>query len=168
MKLLVMSDTHSDIESMERVMQHHLDMDAIIHCGDSELDYSYFEKGSIHVVQGNCDFDLNFPTEVTTSVGNETIYVTHGHLYQVKSTLMPLSYRAAEVKASVVCFGHSHLLGAELNNNVLYVNPGSLHLPRGRKEKSYAIVERLEKEWHVSFFSSEYELLESASFTLET
>ncbi|WP_313891666.1 metallophosphoesterase [Psychrobacillus sp.] len=168
MKLLVMSDTHSDIETMERVMHRHLDVDAFIHCGDSELDYSYFENGSIHVVQGNCDFDFNFPTEVITQVGNETIYVAHGHLHQVKSTLMPLSYRAAEVRASLVCFGHSHLLGAEMHKNVLYVNPGSLHLPRGRKEKSYAIVEKLEKEWHVTFFSSEYELLESASFTLET
>ncbi|MFF2755095.1 metallophosphoesterase family protein [Psychrobacillus sp. NPDC058041] len=164
MKLLIMSDTHSNSKTMEQVMQYHKDVDAVIHCGDSELDFSYFEDKQIHVVKGNCDFDTSFPNEVIFQVENETIYVTHGHLYQIKSTLMPLFYRAQEVQASIVCFGHSHLLGAEVNNGILFVNPGSLHLPRGRKEKSYAIVEKLDKKCVVLFFSSEHQLLEQVYF----
>ena len=46
----------------------------------------------------------------------------------------------------------------------LFVNPGSLHKPRGRKEKSYAIVEKVEHSWHVNFYSSEHVILESISF----
>ncbi|WP_391202304.1 metallophosphoesterase family protein [Psychrobacillus sp. L4] len=164
MKLLLMSDTHGDTKMMEQVMQVHQDVDAVIHCGDSELDFAYFEGKSIHVVKGNCDVDPRFPNDVTFQVENETIYVTHGHLYQIKSTLMPIYYRAQEVQASVVFFGHSHLLGAEVNNGILFVNPGSLHLPRGRKEKSYAIVEKLDKQWKVSFFSAEHQLLEQVHF----
>ena len=164
MKLLIMSDTHSDILTMEHVMQYHHDVDAVIHCGDSELDYSYFEEKQIHVVKGNCDFDVSFPNEVIFQVKNEIIFVTHGHLYQIKSTLMPIFYRAQEVQASIVCFGHSHLLGAEVNNGILFVNPGSLHLPRGRKEKSYAIVEKLDKKWGIFFFSEEHQLLEQVDF----
>lgn len=164
MKLLIMSDTHSNSKTMEQVIQYHHEVDAVIHCGDSELDYSYFEDKQIHVVKGNCDFDTSFPNEVIFKVKNETIYVTHGHLYQIKSTLMPLYYRAQEVQASIVCFGHSHLLGAEVNNGILFVNPGSLHLPRGRKEKSYAIVEKLDIKWFIFFFSAEHQLLEQVHF----
>ncbi|MFJ5768411.1 metallophosphoesterase family protein [Psychrobacillus sp. NPDC093180] len=164
MKILVMSDTHRDTATMEQVIEHWKEVDAVIHCGDSELPASYFESKPIHIVRGNCDFDEEFPEEVIIELGNERILVVHGHKHQVKTTLMPLKYRGEEVQATVVCFGHSHLLGAELQNGLLYINPGSLHMPRGRKEKSYAIVEKVEDTWLVNFYSAEHEILESIRF----
>ena len=159
-----MSDTHKDTVSMEEVIQAHQDeVQAIIHCGDSELDASYFEGKSIFIVGGNCDYDSSFPEEELITLDNEKILVVHGHRHQVKSTILPLSYRAQEVGATVVCFGHSHMLGAELQNGILFVNPGSLHKPRGRKEKSYAIVEKKENLWQVLFFSSEHKLIENVN-----
>ena len=160
MKLLVISDTHGDTQTMEKVMQHHPDVDTVIHCGDSELSASYFKSKTIHIVRGNCDFDDKYVDEDIFEIANEKILVVHGHKYNVKSTLMPLNYRAQEVQASVVCFGHSHILGAEVQNGILFINPGSLHMPRGRKEKSYAIVEKLENAWSVLFYSDEHKLLE--------
>lgn len=137
MKLLVMSDTHNDIMAMEEVIRLYSGkVNAIIHCGDSELEASYFEDKPVSVVKGNCDYDLGFPEEKIISLEDQTILIVHGHRHQVKSTLLPLNYRAQEVGATVVCFGHSHLLGAELQNGILFVNPGSLHQPRGRKEKA--------------------------------
>ncbi|SER88829.1 metallophosphoesterase family protein [Psychrobacillus sp. OK032] len=164
MKILVMSDTHRDTETMGRVLEHWTDVDAVIHCGDSELAATYFESKPVHIVRGNCDFDDGFPEEVVIDLGNEKILVVHGHKHQVKTTLMPLKYRAEEVQASIVCFGHSHLIGAEYQKGVLYINPGSLHKPRGRKEKSYAIVEKMKHTWQVKFYSSEHVVLESTSF----
>ncbi|MFB5088230.1 metallophosphoesterase [Psychrobacillus sp. PGGUH221] len=161
MKLLIISDTHQDTKTMEEVIQHHHEVDTIIHCGDSELDFSYFADKPIYVVRGNCDFDLQFPEEQVFKVGDEIVYVTHGHKHRVKSTLMPLSYRAQELNASIVCFGHSHLIGAEINNGILFVNPGSLHMPRGRKEKSYAIVKKHKDGWNVFFYSSEHIFIEN-------
>jgi putative phosphoesterase len=159
-----MSDTHKDTVTMEEVIQVHQDeVQAIIHCGDSELDASYFEGKSIFIVGGNCDYDSSFPEEELITLDNEKILVVHGHRHQVKSTILPLSYRAQEVGATVVCFGHSHMLGAELQNGILFVNPGSLHKPRGRKEKSYAIVEKKENLWQVLFFSSEHKLIENVN-----
>ncbi|MBD7943649.1 MULTISPECIES: metallophosphoesterase family protein [Psychrobacillus] len=164
MKILIMSDTHKDTVTMEEVIQVHQDeVQAIIHCGDSELDASYFEGKSIFIVGGNCDYDSSFPEEELITLDNEKILVVHGHRHQVKSTILPLSYRAQEVGATVVCFGHSHMLGAELQNGILFVNPGSLHKPRGRKEKSYAIVEKKENLWQVLFFSSEHKLIENVN-----
>ncbi|MCB6949730.1 YfcE family phosphodiesterase, partial [Roseburia faecis] len=70
------------------------------------------------------------------------MFVTHGHHYNVKMTLLNLSYKAKEVGADFVFFGHSHILGAELIENTLFLNPGSLLMPSGRTERTYAIVEK--------------------------
>ncbi len=40
MKLLVMSDTHSDAAVITNVIAQNPDVDAIFHCGDSELSCS--------------------------------------------------------------------------------------------------------------------------------
>ncbi|SDM77774.1 hypothetical protein SAMN05518871_102217 [Psychrobacillus sp. OK028] len=165
MKLLIMSDTHSATERMELVVKRHQhEVDAIIHCGDSELDASYFFETPTHVVRGNCDMDDRFPLEELFSVKDGKVLVVHGHKYNVKSTLMPLFYKAQEVQASVVCFGHSHLLGAEMQGGILFINPGSLEQPRGRKEKSYAIADKSEDSWTVLFYSNEHMLLEKITF----
>ena len=164
MKLLIMSDTHSATNLMEQVIeQHQQEVDAIIHCGDSELNASYFYNTPIRVVRGNCDMDDRFPLEELFTVQDLKVLVVHGHKYNVKSTLMPLFYRAQEVQASVVCFGHSHLLGAEMQGGILFINPGSLQQPRGRKEKSYAIAENNGNSWAVSFYSAEHIMLEKVT-----
>lgn len=164
MKILVISDTHYNTETMEQVIRRHVDVDSVIHCGDSELDAAYFDGSSVQVVRGNCDFDTHFPEEVVITIENEKILVVHGHKQRVKTTLLPLIYRAQEVQATIVCFGHSHLLGAELNNGILFVNPGSLHMPRGREEKSYAIIEKSEDACSVIFYTSEHVILEQVDF----
>jgi len=165
MRILVISDTHGEMESIDLVRQHVGPVDGVFHCGDSELDSMHTSLQSGYVVGGNCDFDSSFPNEVLIEIDGHTVFMTHGHLYQVKTTMIPLSYRAQEVGAEVVLFGHSHLLGAELVNEILFVNPGSLSLPKGRKEKSYAIIEKSKMAWRVSFFSDEHVELEKETFS---
>lgn len=149
---------------MEQVIERHQqEVDAIIHCGDSELNADYFTENPVHIVRGNCDTDDRFPLERLFSVQDAKVLVVHGHKYNVKSTLMTLFYRAQEVQASVVCFGHSHLLGAEMQEGILFINPGSLQQPRGRKEKSYAIAEYSGDSWTVLFYSDEHILLEKVT-----
>ena len=166
MRILVMSDTHGETKSINQVRQHVGTVDAIFHCGDSELDASHASLDSAFVVQGNCDWDSSFPEEVFAEINGVKIFMAHGHLLQVKSTMLPFSYRAQEYGADVVLFGHSHLLGAEQISGTVFVNPGSLELPRGRKEKSYAIVEKSPVKWTVTFFSDEHETLEQVTFKI--
>ena len=141
MQVLIMSDSHSDVAIIERVKGFYPDTHIMIHCGDSELNVDHPQLAPFYKVKGNCDYNQPFPEEVTIQTGELTIYVTHGHLYNVKSTLMPLSYRAQEVGANIVCFGHSHVLGAEQVDNTLFLNPGSLKAPRGRKEKTFMLAD---------------------------
>ncbi|GLB58414.1 metallophosphoesterase [Cytobacillus sp. NCCP-133] len=146
MKLLVVSDSHGLTADLKRIRERHSDMDLMIHCGDSELQADDDSINGYTVVRGNCDFDAGFPEDRVEKAGGLLIFVTHGHRYSVKSTLMNLSYRAREIDADIVCFGHSHFLGAAMEEGILFINPGSIRLPRGRKEKTYVILEAEGKE----------------------
>ncbi len=166
LKVLVMSDTHGDAFVIDQVIKNVGLVDAIFHCGDSELDVQHESLQSIHIVRGNCDMDSSFPNEVITEIKGTKIYMTHGHLFQVKDTMIPIKLRAQEVGTDVVLFGHSHLLGAEILNGTLFLNPGSLTFPRGRKEKSYAIVEKSVSRWTLTFFSDTHEKIDDAIFKI--
>lgn len=166
MQLLIMSDTHGDEHVIERVKGFYPHANFIIHCGDSELTSDHRALNELVYVKGNCDRDEQFPTERTISVGPYTVFVTHGHLFNVKSSLMSLSYRAREVSANIVCFGHSHLLGAERINDTLFLNPGSLKSPRGRKEKTFMVVDIVGELATVQCLTDENVCLEKMEFNL--
>lgn len=154
MKILVISDSHGLNEELFQVLNHYNDeVDLLIHCGDSELPRNSFAAfDELVVVGGNCDFDQHYLNEETIQRNDLSIMVTHGHLQNVKYTLNNLHYRAQEVGAKLVCYGHSHVAGAIQEEGVIYVNPGSFRLPKLRTERSYAIVEWVDQTCTVRFF----------------
>lgn len=164
MKLLVMSDTHGNAEIIERVKQYHPNVDAVIHCGDSELPYDHPYFQNVHRVRGNCDRDSNYLEEIIFTVNGERIYVTHGHLYDVKSSVLRLTYRAQELGADIVCFGHSHILGAELIQDTLFVNPGSLQKPRRIPDKSFVIIDVKDYAYILYCYNELNELIEKIHY----
>lgn len=159
MKLLVMSDTHGDEEIIKVVKERHQNVDVVVHCGDSELAFDHPYLDGIRKVRGNCDSDKNFPNEIQFEQDGIRFFATHGHLFNVKSTLMNLYYRAKEIKADVVFYGHSHLLGIEEIDNILFINPGSLLKPRGIKDKSYVIVEVENENYNITAYTDKGEEL---------
>lgn len=164
MQILVMSDTHSDSGVIEKVRGFYPNIDILIHCGDSELPFSHHVLDGMKKVRGNCDIDPAFPDEIVIDFGDIKVFATHGHLFNVKSSILSLSYRAKEVNARIVCFGHSHMLGAEMIDDILFLNPGSLLKPRGRQEKSFAVVEINQTAFKVDFFTDDHQLLDSYTF----
>lgn len=154
-KVLVISDSHGMKEELINVKdRHENEMDAMIHCGDSELPTNAEELRGFHYAKGNCDFEADMEEEQVVDVEGLRFFVAHGHLLQVKQTLMPIFYRSEEVGAHVACFGHSHMVGAEKVGDKLIMNPGSSRLPRDREEPTYAIVQWAEgsKEVTLSFY----------------
>ncbi|MEC5422014.1 metallophosphoesterase [Virgibacillus sp. C22-A2] len=139
-RVLIISDSHGLTAEIEGIKNRH-QADVMIHCGDSELDLDATELNGFLKVAGNCDIDSRYPNEQTPVIGGLTFYVTHGHLDNVKSNLSTLSYRAAEKDAQIICYGHTHIAGAEQIDGQLFINPGSIRLPRNRVEKTYAIME---------------------------
>lgn len=157
MKLLVVSDSHSERDCLSHLKEKYQGkVDAMIHCGDSELEADDPVMQDFIAVRGNCDFGSGFPNEWVGDIDGYRIFTTHGHLYNIKMTLMNLRYRARELNADFVFFGHSHELGAELLDDTIILNPGSIALPRGRvREKTYALIESTKEGILVRFMTSE-------------
>jgi uncharacterized protein len=163
-KVVIMSDSHGLTKEIAEIKIRE-QADYVFHCGDSELIEDANELENVITVAGNCDFYGDFPNEQKKVINGLTFFVVHGHLHNVKMNLMNLAYRAEEESANVVCFGHSHIAGAEKVDNKLFINPGSIRLPRLRVEKTYAVLtwESSDKV-EISFFTQEGQKVEDLSF----
>ena len=165
MKVLIISDNHGNEQLLKEIADRHLsEVEALFHCGDSELAANSDAMKNYEGVRGNCDYDSNYPKELTRDVNGVLFYITHGHLHQVKSTLMPLKYKAEEVGAHIVCFGHSHIAGCEMVDGILFINPGSILLPRMTKDQSYVILECSEDDYSVLYYNEKGNILKSLSY----
>ncbi|WP_018931394.1 metallophosphoesterase family protein [Gracilibacillus lacisalsi] len=166
-KILILSDSHGWTSEVSEIKARHQDeVDAMIHCGDSELEADSEELADFQVVQGNMDMDFRLPEEIDFQVGKLHFFVTHGHLFQIKSTLMPASYRAEELGANVICFGHSHVAGAEKVKDQLFINPGSIRQPRSAHPGSYVILtadEQLENI-DIRFYTKDQQEISSLAY----
>lgn len=152
-KVLIVSDSHGLTKELKIIRERHLhEVDLMIHCGDSELMPTDQAITGYLTVMGNCDFGAEYPLETTSEVAGRKFFITHGHRYSVKSTLMTLKYKAEEYDADIVCFGHSHVLGAEVVGGILFINPGSIRLPRERFEKTYVILDLQTEKVKLSVF----------------
>ncbi|MBP1968821.1 putative phosphoesterase [Virgibacillus natechei] len=162
-KVLILSDSHGLTNEVAEIKKRH-QLKNMIHCGDSELDMDAPELDGFLKVGGNTDHDSRLPEEQNPTINDVNFYVTHGHLYDVKANLLTLAYRAEEVDASVVCFGHTHIAGVEQVGNRLFINPGSIRLPKKRSEKTYAILEwESQIDVIVTFYTIDGEVIEDLS-----
>ncbi|WP_227396694.1 metallophosphoesterase [Jeotgalibacillus aurantiacus] len=160
MKILVVSDNHGDrtiLQSVKDVWRNQVDW--MFHAGDSELPFESEEMDGFEKVRGNCDFDVMYPEEHVVDTGHLKVFITHGHLFGIKSSLNRIRYRAEETEANIILFGHSHMLGAELVEGRLYLNPGSIRLPRDRNEPTYAVISIEGSEVEVDFYTDKHEKL---------
>lgn len=106
-------------------------------------------KQKIFCVRGNCDTEvdqmvLEFPIMADYCVmpaGNRLIYATHGHHYHMEA-LPPMQER------DILLHGHTHIPAWEsFGNDNLYLNPGSVSIPKEGGEHSYMILEGREIFW---------------------
>lgn len=163
-KVLFVSDSHGLTREITQVKDQ-VNVDLMVHCGDSELELDAKQLDGFVKVRGNCDYDSRLPNEQTFEIGSLNFFVTHGHLHQVKLELTTLSYRAEELNARVIGFGHTHVAGAEKVGNQLFINPGSIRLPKRTQEKTYAIMEwdKLD-EVCISFYTMEGDMVEELTY----
>ncbi len=92
-------------------------------------------KSDILCVRGNCDSEvdqevLDFPIMAEYAVfmlGTHMVYATHGH--KLSEQKLPFLH-----PGDILLYGHTHVPCCEKRNNCLFINPGSVSLP---KENSY-------------------------------
>jgi putative phosphoesterase len=140
---VLVADTHGNsVTQLAREIENRTKPDLLIFAGDYYRDaLALGRKLSVptKAVAGNCDSIKGLQEETFDLVGVR-ILLTHGHSYRVKTTLLPLKLRAAEVRADVVVFGHTHVAGCEQVDGVWFINPGSPSFPRNH-QKTFGVLE---------------------------
>ena len=80
---------------------------------------------------------LNFPIlsdSLLLWTQSRTIFATHGHVFNC-SNLPPLC------PGDILLHGHTHVPAFEQVNDIIYVNPGSVSIPKESSLHSYIILE---------------------------
>ena len=138
MKILVLSDSHGDTDSIEQAYKREIP-DEVIFLGDGIRDIEFFSytfpDAHVSSVRGNCDFFSRINDEFADSFGGVTVFACHGHAYNVKSGVSYLAYTSKRKNASLALYGHTHEPKCEITENVTLFNPGSIR--NGR----YGIIE---------------------------
>lgn len=152
MKIMILSDSHSMSKSNLLSLLKSQSVDYYIHCGDIFMPYDTLPLNNFYLVRGNNDFN-NTPKEITITLDNKTFFVTHGHTYDVDYTTSNLLEKASEIKANVICYGHTHAPLLESEGGILVINPGSVTYPRGSyRTTTYAILDTQTME--VNFYDA--------------
>lgn len=168
MKWMIASDLHGSayycrkmLEAFEREGADRLFLlgDLLYHGPRNDLPREYAPKEVIPLlngkkekllcVRGNCDAEvdqmvLEFPVladYAVLPVERRLIYATHGHIYNVKN-LPPLA------PGDVLLHGHTHVPAwTEFGQGNLYLNPGSVSIPKENSPHSYMTLEENTMQW---------------------
>lgn len=161
MKLMIASDIHGSayycrrlIEAFEAEGADRLLLlgDILYHGPRNDLPKEYAPKevigmlnglkNIIFCVRGNCDTEvdqmvLEFPLMADYCIvpaGSRIIYATHGHNFNTENT-PPLQ------PGDILLHGHTHIPAWELfGNGNLYLNPGSVSIPKAESHHSCMIM----------------------------
>lgn len=161
MKLMIASDLHGSMKYAKQMKQRYeaegaekllLLGDLLYHGPRNDLPEEYAPKEVISLlnamkeeilcVRGNCEAEvdqmvLEFPVMadyMALFLNGHMIFVTHGHTHNTKN-LPPLK------KGDILLHGHTHIPAAEVCGDIIYLNPGSLSIPKNGTPHSYMIYE---------------------------
>lgn len=161
MKLMIASDIHGSFFYCQKLIEafNKENPDRLLLLGDilyhgprNDLPEEYAPKKVIPVlneikdkllcVRGNCDTEvdqmvLDFPILADYCIiecGNKTVYATHGHNFG-ETNPPPLA------KGSILLGGHTHVPKCTEYENFIYMNPGSVSIPKENSHHGYMIYE---------------------------
>ena len=148
MKIGILSDTHMIKDCIDKTIPYLKECDLIIHAGDNFSDSKYIHnmtKVGIMAVKGNCDFD-NVEDELIFDVEDKVINLFDVVTDPITDARMfiegSLDNKLIQVTlwSDIVIFGHTHTPLNLKKDNIIYINPGSVSLPRGVDYKSFSII----------------------------
>ena len=167
MKLLIASDIHGSafyceklLNAIEKERANKVIIlgDILYHGPRNDLPRDYAPKRVIEMlnplkdkllcVRGNCDTEvdqmvLDFPVladYAIISVGEKSVYATHGHNFN-ENKLPPLA------KGDILLNGHTHVPKCTEHENYVYMNPGSVSIPKEGSCHSYMTLENGKFLW---------------------
>ncbi|GGI96389.1 phosphoesterase [Alicyclobacillus cellulosilyticus] len=167
MNLCLVSDTHQQRMTLLRAVQAVQPVDAVLHAGDEVKDALWLRdhiRCPVYAVAGNWDSPgADHPLDRIVEWDGLRLYLTHGHRLGVKENPAEVVRRAKLHQVHVAVFGHTHMATVQHTEGILLINPGSLSLPRGRRERTFACLSaRLHQagwEAQVRFYTPEGHLV---------
>lgn len=169
MKLMIASDIHGSAfycqqmleaykkENAERLL---ILGDILYHGPRNDLPREYNPKKVIGMlnsmkeqllcVRGNCDTEvdqmvLDFPIMAEyclLNLNGQTIFATHGHIFNPEN---PPMIRQGDILLN----GHTHIPACDKMEGYIYMNPGSVSIPKENSEHSYMVYNNQVFEWKV-------------------
>ena len=105
-------------------------------------------KEQILAIRGNCDTEvdqmvLNFPILADYAWftdGVHPFYLSHGHVWH-EGNLPPWQ------ENEIFVYGHTHVLRAEKKDGRVYLNPGSVSIPKENSHRGYMLLEGDRAVW---------------------
>lgn len=99
-------------------------------------------KNEVFSVRGNCDSEVDqmvlpFPVLAEYSVldlGERLVFLTHGHLFNEQKPL-PMK------KGDILLSGHTHVPRCEEKGGLVFMNPGSVSIPKENSVHGYMTLE---------------------------
>jgi hypothetical protein len=140
----VFSDSHGDLNALKRAVDHAGRLDMAIHCGDYFEDIVKVLEDTPIVYEGVCgnvDVVRHAPLEQQLEIGGLSIFITHGHIFDVKHDLNRLFYKGLELQVDICLFGHTHIAQIIEKEGLILMNPGSVTRPKAQQKASYGIIE---------------------------
>ncbi len=123
--IVVLSDTHGNLSSIEKISTIVHESDYVFHLGDCKSDILAFSRefgDKIHAVAGNCD---GGGADEIIEIEGVKILLTHGDKYGVKNGLLKLVLRAKELGVNAVFYGHTHQADITICDGIQLINPGN-------------------------------------------
>ncbi len=167
MKLMIASDIHGSAACCRELLNAYrkeapdrllLLGDLLYHGPRNDLPAGYAPKQVIELlnavsedllcVRGNCEAEvdqmvLNFPVMADYAlweINGLSIFATHGHLFGEEN---PPKLK----KGDILLCGHTHIPACRRHEGFVYLNPGSVSIPKENSPHSYMILENQTFSW---------------------
>ena len=130
MRILVLSDSHSDVFSMRTAIKNHPTAEVVVFLGDGERDLyelnDLLTNKHVLAVKGNCDFYSSLEENIVCTLEGKKILITHGYLENVKFGDDRLIYKGQSLSCHIILYGHTHVPVSKYIDGVYVFNPGSI------------------------------------------
>lgn len=167
MKWMIASDIHGSAYYCRLMLEafHREGADRLLLLGDilyhgprNDLPRDYAPKTVIELlnamshrilcVRGNCEAEvdqmvLKFPVMADYAViaeGRNLIYATHGHIYN-QQNLPPMA------RGDILLHGHTHVPVCRVEDTYVYMNPGSVSIPKEGSHHGYMTLQDRQFLW---------------------
>ncbi|MBQ3253069.1 MAG: phosphodiesterase [Acholeplasmatales bacterium] len=175
MKYLIVSDIHGSEDSAQIIYSKFKDekIDKILCLGDvlyhgprNDLPQSYKPKEVISIlnsisnniicIKGNCEAEvdqmvLSFKIldSYDATINGINAHLEHGHHLD--------SYKG---NPDIILYGHTHIPECTIKENIIYINPGSITIPKNGSKRGYAIWDNNE----ITLYTIDNEIVNSIKY----